>query len=43
MPPRVVYRLTSKGEDLVPIVEAMRQYRTARDRGSDVKDPQHCS
>lgn len=26
MPPRVVYRLTSKGEDLVPIVEAMRQY-----------------
>ena len=26
MPPRVVYRLTSKGEDLVPIVDAMRQY-----------------
>ncbi len=26
MPPRVVYRLTSKGEDLVPIVEAMREY-----------------
>ena len=26
MPPRVVYELTSKGVDLVPIVEAMRQY-----------------
>jgi len=26
MPPRVVYRLTAKGQDLVPIVEAMRSY-----------------
>jgi DNA-binding HxlR family transcriptional regulator len=26
MPPRVVYRLTSKGLDLVPIVDAMREY-----------------
>ncbi|WP_217915000.1 winged helix-turn-helix transcriptional regulator [Miltoncostaea marina] len=26
MPPRVEYRLTAKGADLVPIVEAMRRY-----------------
>lgn len=26
MPPRVVYRLTAKGLDLVPIVDAMRAY-----------------
>jgi len=26
MPPRVEYRLTEKGADLVPIVEAMREY-----------------
>lgn len=26
MPPRVEYRLTPKGEDLVPIVDAMRSY-----------------
>ena len=25
-PPRVDYRLTPKGRDLVPIVEAMREY-----------------
>lgn len=28
MPPRVEYRLTPKGEHLVPIVEAMRSYGT---------------
>ena len=28
MPPRVVYRLTAKGMDLVPIVDAMRSYGT---------------
>jgi len=28
MPPRVEYRLTPKGEDLVPIVDAMRSYGT---------------
>jgi len=26
MPPRVDYRLTAKGRDLVPIVDAMREY-----------------
>lgn len=26
MPPKVIYRLTDKGADLVPIVEAMRTY-----------------
>lgn len=28
MPPRVEYRLTSKGADLAPIVDAMRHYGT---------------
>lgn len=28
MPPRVEYRLTAKGEHLVPIVDAMREYGT---------------
>lgn len=29
MPPRVEYRLTPKGADLIPIVDAMRRYGTA--------------
>jgi DNA-binding HxlR family transcriptional regulator len=38
VPPRVDYRLTAKGRDLVPLVQAMREYG-ARWLGPDCEEP----